>query len=383
MTEKKSIFDLADKFGMDESPLGGWLKTNSIDVHIVEMIVSNSIIPFALSCMSETRNTNRPVVPVTVKVVTSSFADRVEVTYDDGNKRTALRKNGNTEWEAHYDIPFTTIHRNKAVTFTATVIDIAENKVIDTKSIKTVINVDGDITYPIIDELKETEGEGECLCKAKLKVENIIDIVKNLRENTYYEWKDKKTGKKGKSPLTNLPYYAVDKIFHRNNITGKFKEEIVTNNSFENFVAQLNMVFENYEINNCKRRAHFLAQVFVETQNFSQTVETDNDYTNNYDPYRGRGFMHLTHDYNYEKYQAHSKNMVVDNYSLVSTNLEIAADSAGWFWKFGSRFGDINKIADNKTVKDVTKAVNGGSMALQARETAYEILIKFFDGKGC
>lgn len=93
--------------------------------------------------------------------------------------------------------------------------------------------------------------------------------------------------------------------------------------------------------------------------------------------------MHLTHDYNYEKYQEFSKNKVIQNYSLVATNLEISSDSAGWYWKFGSVLGDINKIADTKTVTDVTKAINPALFALTGRENAFNILIGLFDEKDC
>lgn len=240
------------------------------------------------------------------------------------------------------------------------------------------------VTIDTVGIVLSVKAENEnCICKRDLTIVEVKNIVKTLRENTYYRAKNPANNKMENFPLTNLPYYSVDKIFHRNNKSGKYKDEEVTNNSFENFTAQVNKVFEKYEINNCKRRAHFLSQMFIETKNFSQTIESDNSYTNNYEPYRGRGFMHLTHDYNYKKYKEYSKNNIVDNYSLVATNLEIAADSAGWFWKFGSVYGDVNQIADSKTVKEVTKAVNGGDMALSSRENAFNFLIKIFNEKDC
>ncbi len=238
----------------------------------------------------------------------------------------------------------------------------------------------------------------ESICTRDLTVDEERNIVKVLRENTFYEEKNKKTKKVEKFPLTQLPnLYRIDKIFHRNSDNSKFKSEEVTNNSFENFTAQLNGTLSKYEINNCQRRAHFFSQIFIETQYFTKTVEADNNRTDDYDPYRGRGFIHLTWLENYQRYQKHtgvsvvntedlnSKNSSVKsskdnntNCKIVSTNLEVALDTAGWYWKFGSVYGDINLIADKGTVELVTKAVQGGDGALSERKSAYQLLIKIF-----
>ncbi|MCZ8144590.1 hypothetical protein [Flavobacterium sp.] len=224
------------------------------------------------------------------------------------------------------------------------------------------------------------------ICERELTVEEVKKIVKLLRENTYYDAKNPKTGKKEKFLLTNLPWYSVDKIFHRNNvdIDEKFKDEIVTNNTFENFTAQLNKIFKKYDINNCKRRCHFIAQIYIETEYFTKTIESDNSKTYKYDPWRGRGFIHLTHKESYKKYTNHKREKdksninFENNYTLISTNLEFSADASGWFWKYNERWGDLNKIADTKTVKEITKAVQGANGALEKRENTYNLLVKFF-----
>lgn len=223
--------------------------------------------------------------------------------------------------------------------------------------------------------------DNRSICVKILTVDDVKNIVSILREKTFYKAKDPKTGKDKDFPLTTLPYYAVDKIFHRNDKSGKYKSEIVTNQSFENFTSQLNYIFKLYEIHNCNRRSHFLAQIFIETQYFSQTIESNNDYTSGYDPWRGRGLLHLTHKENYKKYSKYCGTDVLTNYSLVSTNLEIAADSAGWYWQKGSSHGDINKIADSKTVKEVTKAVQGGDRGLDERKNAFNLLKNIFNEK--
>ncbi len=230
------------------------------------------------------------------------------------------------------------------------------------------------------------EEKPKSICERDLTVEEVKNIVKILRENTYYEAIDPKTKEKAQFPLTNLPYYSIDEIFHRNGykINDKeLKKEVVLNNSFENFTGQLNYIFNKYEINNCNRRCHFLSQIFVETENFTKTIESDNKYID-YDPLRGRGFIHLTLKDNYKKYSNYKKEIdkiEIDfekNYSLISTNLEYAADASGWYWRFGSVKGDINPIADFGDVKKVTPYINSASLELEKRENAFELLKKIF-----
>ncbi|GHV43943.1 hypothetical protein FACS1894180_4530 [Bacteroidia bacterium] len=227
-----------------------------------------------------------------------------------------------------------------------------------------------------------------------LTVEDVRNIVKTLREGIFKEAMNPVTNKKALYSLSH--WRPVDKIFYRNSDACKFKNEEVSNNSFENFTTQLNYIFNKYEINNNRRRCHFLAQMFIETEFYTKTLEGDNDYTANYDPYRGRGFIQLTHDYSYKKYAEYSGYNVVNeadknsktqksaendnsNCKIVATNLEIAADSGGWYWKFGSVYGDINKIADTKTVSEVTKAVKGDARSAPERKEAYDLLIKIFN----
>jgi predicted chitinase len=206
-------------------------------------------------------------------------------------------------------------------------------------------------------------------------VSDVKKIVKELRENTFF------TDKGKKYPLTQLPYYSIDKIFHRNDKSGKYSSEVVTNNSFENFTTQLNKIFDKYEINNPRRIRHFLSQIFIETQYFSQTIETDNSYTHNYDPLRGRGFIHLTTKGNYKKYTKYKQEvdkLNIDfeiNYSLLSTNLEYSADCSGWYWKFG-REKDLNVLADTYSVEKLTPWINAASLNLEERKNAYQLLEK-------
>ncbi len=233
--------------------------------------------------------------------------------------------------------------------------------------------------------------KGKCYCNRDFIVQEVKNIVKILRENTFYKTseKDKKNNPKlkDKYPLTNLPYYSVDKIFHRNDekVSKPYNKEILLDNSFESFTKNLNKIFRKYKIDTCEGKAHFLAQIFIETQYFTSTIEKDNSYTPSYDPYRGRGFIHLSLKGNYKKYAESNigddkKSKVLEDYSLVAKDIEIAADVGGWYWD--SR--NINKIIENSNnretdeiIKAVTKVVNGNQMLnLEERKNAYHLLIK-------
>jgi predicted chitinase len=98
----------------------------------------------------------------------------------------------------------------------------------------------------------------------------------------------------------------------------------------------------------------------------------------------------LTHDYNYRKYKKDTGEDITDDIEdnlekikLVSTNLWYAADTAGWFWKFGSVKGNVNLIADIGTVEQVTRAVQGGKRALKERTDAYNLLLTIFKDENC
>ncbi|WP_370901143.1 glycoside hydrolase family 19 protein [Chryseobacterium gossypii] len=101
----------------------------------------------------------------------------------------------------------------------------------------------------------------------------------------------------------------------------------------ESFVKKLNEIFTKYEINTCIRKIHFLAQIYHETDRLQTTKEYNGK--DSYKPYVGRGLMQLTWKDNYAGYKAYSGIDVVTDYEKVAEELNLAVDSAGWFWKQG------------------------------------------------
>ncbi|WP_277395691.1 glycoside hydrolase family 19 protein, partial [Aggregatibacter actinomycetemcomitans] len=107
--------------------------------------------------------------------------------------------------------------------------------------------------------------------------------------------------------------------------------------TYEATVKELNRVMNKYEINTCLRKIHFLAQVYHETHLFQSIQEYTSSYTSKYDPYRGRGLIHLTHKKNYEKFSSDmNDSKIVNNPSIVATDIIYAFESGGWFWKKGA-----------------------------------------------
>jgi putative chitinase len=78
--------------------------------------------------------------------------------------------------------------------------------------------------------------------------------------------------------------------------------------------------------------------------------------------YIGRGYIQLTGKENYEKFK---RSYPYEKESDVSSKL--AMESAIWFWMTRG----LNRIADNGTVADVTRRVNGGTHGLKEREQLF------------
>ncbi|WP_228458478.1 hypothetical protein, partial [Chryseobacterium hagamense] len=64
-------------------------------------------------------------------------------------------------------------------------------------------------------------------------------------------------------------------------------------------------MFTKYDINTCKRKIHFIGQMYLETIYFRYTYESRKEVPKNYKggvPFQGRGMKQITHDFNYLSY---------------------------------------------------------------------------------
>jgi predicted chitinase len=166
----------------------------------------------------------------------------------------------------------------------------------------------------------------------------------------------------------------------------------------ETFVRMLNESLERYGIVGSYHQAHFLAQIFHESDRFNSTLEYADG--SGYEPgvhreartrgntvagdgpkYRGKGIIQLTWKNTYRDYGNYVGKDFVTNPWLIAGDMYNAIDSACWFWRnkgavnrlFNAN-GDINILIDNDrdNVTRVTLAVNGGDNALADRKRLYE-----------
>ena len=233
-----------------------------------------------------------------------------------------------------------------------------------------------------------------CYCNRDFTVDEMQTIVEGIRDNTFYKAKIKEGGKlvEKEFPISNLR----KKLFDRNDDPSqKYDTELVAekDQTYKKLTEVLNNTFKKYKINNCIQKIHFLAQMYTETEYFTKTIEgTINDLPD-VDPWRGRGFLHLTHNYNYKAYDKYHKRLkntkkedfkVLDNYSLVATNLALSADTAGWFWSVGGQlfykkgFEEVYKKTPNEIslygdtyIDGVSRAINGGTNGINERKAYY------------
>ena len=140
----------------------------------------------------------------------------------------------------------------------------------------------------------------------------------------------------------------------------------------ERFVEPLNDTMKKFQINTKSRITNFLSQVLHESGSFQfftelasgKAYEGRKDLGNTQPGdgvrYKGRGAIQITGRNNYSKVsKALGYDFVSDPKKLAE--LPWAMLSAGWFWRFGSARGDLNKLADREDFEKITRGINGGT----------------------
>jgi len=170
------------------------------------------------------------------------------------------------------------------------------------------------------------------------------------------------------------------------------------------WVEPLNETFEKYEINTPKRQACFIGQCMHESGGFKHLVENLNysakalvatwpsrfpniEYAMEYErkperiankvysgrmgnteegdgaKYIGRGLIQLTGKENYANCGSSLGVDLVGNPNWLS-DPKYAALSAGWYWNKRQ----LNSLADNMQIEEMTKKINGGNIGLEDRK---------------
>lgn len=94
--------------------------------------------------------------------------------------------------------------------------------------------------------------------------------------------------------------------------------------------------------------------------------------------FRGRGFIQLTGKFNYTQFNDYVEDDILINPDLVATKYPL--ESAGFFWAVNG----LNRFAISATedsIRNVTRAVNGGFKGLQDRIDKFNIFWGAFKGR--
>ena len=147
-------------------------------------------------------------------------------------------------------------------------------------------------------------------------------------------------------------------------------------------VADLNDTLRKYDITSTEGIRHFLSQVSVESLCGTMLHEkyngTPEEYFKKVDggaKYRGAGYIHLTHKYNYQAFAnyVNDPKVVDEGYSYVEKYY--AWEAAGWFWSVYTK-GLKEKADAGASVEQITLLVNGGNNALDERKRYYDLATK-------
>lgn len=156
----------------------------------------------------------------------------------------------------------------------------------------------------------------------------------------------------------------------KNGLFYKAHDTTVRNYDSGKFLSLLNRYMRESDIVTCARKAHFLSQMSHECDELRTNEEyrnRDGSVPSGWNDYRGgsnfhgRGLMQLTHDSNYSAYGIFTGNTnIARNPDIVSHNIPDTVNSACWYWRKGSAWGDVNPKADANDFFAITVAVNGG-----------------------
>jgi putative chitinase len=192
-------------------------------------------------------------------------------------------------------------------------------------------------------------------------------------------------------------------------------QAIVGNNPYaEHWVEALNKCFDEYEINTPLRQAAFMGECCVESAKFTAiqenlnyrasslhaqwkshfpTMEIAQQYEHKPEmianrayenrmgngpessgdgwKFRGKGLIQLTGRDNYQAF-ADSLQMNIDDAAAYLETFEGAVQSACFFWE--SR--NLNNLADQGNIDQISKIINGGTLGIEERRHFYQVALQ-------
>ncbi len=144
------------------------------------------------------------------------------------------------------------------------------------------------------------------------------------------------------------------------------------------FLEPLNKAMTKYEINTPLRRAAFLGQLAHESGElrYMEEIASGEAYEGRKDlgntqpgdgkRYKGRGPIQLTGRTNYRT-AGKALGYDLEGMPELAARPDIGCLIAGWFWSTRG----LNKLADARDYKAITKRINGGYRGMEQRERYY------------
>lgn len=149
------------------------------------------------------------------------------------------------------------------------------------------------------------------------------------------------------------------------------------------YLDPINQALVDYKIDACMQRAYFISQILTESGEFRYTREiSKNNAPLEYDPWRGRGLIQLTHKENYTAYQDYSHEDVTSGTAAIE-KLEKTPHSvlsAAWF--FVIHVG-LLKPSEEDDLIWVSRIINGGFNGYNERLKYLNRAIKAWGIESC
>lgn len=246
-----------------------------------------------------------------------------------------------------------------------------------------------------------------CYCNRDITVDEMIDLIYHLRDKQNYKSKRDSFFDSGKEKIAAISITS-----------GKISEN---RDKIKLFTDEMNAMFKKFSIKTCRRKIHFLGQMYLETISFTYTYESRDSVPANYKggvAFQGRGMKQITHDYNYLAYYDYvNGTSYTDTYMKfrsgyesvgecaknrpkaqenglnetfyeqlktyaknISEDLFHAFNSAGWYstiYKTATINAMDNGLEDSD-VEKVTTAINGGQTNITERKNYTKWTREFF-----
>lgn len=232
-------------------------------------------------------------------------------------------------------------------------------------------------------------GPSEERWKGFYKILDKLSIPYCTKWQSGHEWMSKVDAFKAGKPIWHMhPISFLNALAPKSNcacnrnITFEELKEIcagANDDVIRNNLDAINQGFTRFEINTCRGKSHFLAQVLHESGYFRYTSEIGGGNAS-YQPWYGRGLIQVTLKANYLAYGAYIGEDVSSNESNRGklTSPPHSVLSAFWFYKVHK---SLDTLAQHDDFNKITAIINGGYNGYDDRLKIFKKSIKILNGQ--